>query len=64
VAQIRYEFSHYLGRITKARGGGRKPAVQKDASLLADLESLLDPKGDPMSLLTWTTKSVAHRQEA
>jgi transposase len=45
-------------------GGGRKPAAQKDANLLADLESLLDPKGDPMSLFKWTTKSVAHLQEA
>src|SRR5512133_615354 len=45
-------------------GGGRKRAVEKDARLLADLESLLDPKGDPMSLLKWTTKSVEHLQEA
>ena len=48
----------------RKEGGGRKPAVEKDASLLADLESLLEPKGDPMSLLKWTTKSVAHLQEA
>ncbi len=45
-------------------GGGRKQAVEKDASLLADLESLLEPKGDPMSLLKWTTKSVTHLKEA
>jgi hypothetical protein len=45
-------------------GGGRKQAVEKDASLLADLESLLDPKGDPMSLLKWTTKSLTHLKEA
>ena len=38
--------------------------MEKDASLLTDLESLLEPKGDPMSLLKWTTKSVAHLQEA
>lgn len=48
----------------REEGGGRKQAVEKDASLLADLESLLEPKGDPMSLLKWTTKSVAHLQEA
>src|SRR5207248_1586527 len=48
----------------REEGGGRKQAVEKDASLLADLESLLDPKGDPKSLLKWTTKSVAHLQEA
>jgi len=45
-------------------GGGRKQTVEKDASLLADLEGLLDPKGDPMSLLKWTTKSVSHLKEA
>ena len=45
-------------------GGGRKQAVEKDASLLSDLQSLLEPKGDPMSLLKWTTKSVAHLKEA
>jgi transposase len=48
----------------REEGGGRKHAVEKDASLLADLESLLEPKGDPMSLLKWTTKSAAHLQEA
>jgi hypothetical protein len=32
--------------------------------LIADLEGLLDPKGDPMSLVTWTTKSRAHLKQA
>src|SRR5512142_2786142 len=41
----------------REQGGGRKAAVEKDASLLADLESLLDPKGDPMRLLKWPTSS-------
>ena len=48
----------------RKEGGGRKQAVEKDASLLADLQSLLEPKGDPMSLLKWTTKSVAHLKAA
>lgn len=30
----------------------------------ADLEVLLDPKGKPMSLIQWTTKSVAKLKEA
>jgi transposase len=47
----------------RKEGGGRKQAVEKDASLLPDLESLLEPKGDPMSLLKWTTKSVTHLKE-
>src|SRR6266487_3227059 len=44
----------------RKEGGGRKQAVDTDASLLDDLQSLLQPKGDTMSLLKWTTKSVAH----
>src|SRR4051794_18884771 len=51
-----------VGERQRVAGGGRKPAVAKDASLLTDLDSLLDPNGDPMSLLKWTTKSVAHLQ--
>ena len=52
------------GERQRQQGGGRKSAVQKDTNLLADLEGLLDPKGDPMSLIKWTTKSVAHLQKA
>ncbi len=44
--------------------GVRKEEVEKDESLLADLESLLEPKGDPLSLIMWTTKSVTHLKEA
>jgi len=41
-------------------GGGRKPAVVHDATLLRDLESLVDPvtRGDPQSPLRWTWKST------
>jgi transposase-like protein len=52
------------GERQRAVGGGRKAVAVQDATLVADLESLLDPKGDPMSLLKWTTKSVAHLQAA
>src|SRR5450759_1171240 len=51
------------GRIRRY-GGGRKQVTAIDEALLPDLESLLEPKGDPMSLLKWTTKSVAHLKEA
>ncbi len=51
------------GRIRRY-GGGRKQVTAIDETLLPDLESLLEPKGDPMSLLKWTTKSVAHLKEA
>ena len=41
-------------------GGGRKKAVAKDPTLVADLEGLVEPtaSGDPMSPLRWTAKSV------
>ncbi len=41
-------------------GGGRKPLVETDGRLLADLESLVAPdaRGDPMSPLRWTCKSL------
>jgi DNA-binding phage protein len=47
-------------------GGGRKPAQQVDATLLADLEALVDPvtRGDPMSPLRWTCKSTRQLAEA
>lgn len=50
-------------RIRKA-GGGRKKVVESDATLLADLEQELEPKGDPMSFVQWTTKSLGHLVQA
>jgi hypothetical protein len=52
------------GQRQRAEGGGRKKESEKDPTLLSDLEGLLEPKGDPMSLLTWTCKSVAHLKGA
>jgi transposase len=42
-------------------GGGRRSLVASDPQLLRGLESLVDPvtRGDPMSPLRWTCKSVA-----
>ena len=42
-------------------GGGRKRRTQEDPTLLADLETLVDPltRGDPDSPLRWTCKSTA-----
>ena len=47
------------GRIRR-EGGGRKKAVDKDASLKADLQRLLESttRGDPEAPLRWTCKSV------
>jgi hypothetical protein len=41
-------------------GGGRKPLVATDASLVGDLLALVSPseRGDPMSPLRWTCKSL------
>ena len=49
-----------VGRVRR-RGGGCKPLVKKDATLLADLLALVDPseRGDPMSPLRWTCKSLS-----
>jgi Rhodopirellula transposase DDE domain len=42
-------------------GGGSKPLVARDPTLLADLEALVEPtsRGDPQSPLRWTCKSLA-----
>jgi len=44
----------------RAAGGGRKKLSETDPTLAAQLLSLVDPvtRGDPMSLLVWTTKST------
>src|SRR5258706_12270200 len=52
------------GKRIRGAGGGRKKQEKHDPSLQADLEGLLDPKGDPMSLVRWTTKSMAKLKEA
>jgi transposase len=51
------------GERVRKKGGGKKKLVETDATLLADLEQELEPKGDPMSLLRWTSKSLAHLVE-
>ena len=49
------------GRVRKA-GGGRRSLTDLDRTLLKDLERLLEDgrRGDPESLLLWTSKSVRH----
>jgi transposase len=56
--------SHSAGRIRRP-GGGRKKAKQKDPTLVADLEKLVEPttRGDPESCLRWTCKSVRRLAE-
>jgi hypothetical protein len=47
-------------------GGGRKRTVDKDQTLKADLECLVEPytRGDPESPLRWTCKSTRRLAEA
>jgi hypothetical protein len=49
----------------RRRGAGRKRTVDKDSSLLEDLDRLVDPvtRGDPESPLRWTCKSVRRLAE-
>src|SRR5207244_9516273 len=44
----------------RALGGGRKRLTETDPELAVALTALVDPetRGDPMSLLVWTTKST------
>jgi transposase len=50
-----------LGRARRP-GGGRKRAEDNDPGLVAALLGLVEPdeRGDPMSPLRWTTKSLGH----
>jgi hypothetical protein len=50
-----------IGRV-RSGGGGRKPATELDPMLLSSLLALVEPdeRGDPMSPLRWTTKSLRH----
>ena len=50
-------------RIRK-RGGGRKKVADIDKTLLSDLDLTLFPKGDPMTRLLYTSKSVAKVKKA
>jgi len=51
--------AHPAGRIRRP-GGGRKKAKQKDPTLVADLEKLVEPttRGHPETCLRWTCNSV------
>lgn len=52
---------HYTpGSRVRAVGAGRRRIVDTDETFVTDLDSLLEPKGDPMTHLRWTTKSLAH----
>src|SRR5208337_1866317 len=45
-------------------GGGGKKLVAKDPTLLAGLMAMVDARGDPMSPLRWTCKSLSQLASA
>ena len=49
------------GRVRRS-GGGRRPLSEQDLTLVDDLQQLVDPatRGDPESLLRWTSKSLGN----
>jgi len=53
------------GRVRRP-GGGRKPLVEVDVTLLRDIERLVDEscRGDPESALRWTSRSVRNLTSA
>ena len=63
VKELKGERARVQGRIRQV-GGGRKRVTETDPTLQRDLEELLEPKGDPMSLIKWTTHSLTHLVKA
>jgi Rhodopirellula transposase DDE domain len=55
-----------LPKRVRRPGGGRHPLKANDATLIRDLEALIDPttRGDPQSPLRWTCKSTRNLAEA
>jgi transposase len=55
--------SYEPGARIRREGGGRKKITNTDPRLQDDLEEMLEPKGDPQSLVKWTSKSVSKLKE-
>ena len=53
------------GRVRRA-GGGRKKLTATDATLLSDLQGLVEPttRGDPQAPLLWSSRSLRNLAEA
>jgi len=61
LAELRSGETPEADRIRRPGGGG-KPLIETDTSLLDDLRSLVEPdtRGDPQSSLLWTCKSLTN----
>ncbi|WUA11960.1 ISAzo13 family transposase [Nocardia sp. NBC_01377] len=60
VFELRAGVEPMLGGRVRRAGGGRKPAEELDSGLVTALLELVEPdeRGDPMSPLRWTVKSL------
>lgn len=56
--------SYQFGDRIRKAGGGRKKLTDIDKTLVTDLEQTIFPKGDPMTRLLYTNKSVANIRKA
>lgn len=52
------------GERVRRQGAGGKYLKDTDTTLVSNLEELVEPKGDPMSLTRWTTKSLSQMVDA
>lgn len=59
IAEITTGDIYVPGSRIRAKGAGPKRIVDTDTTFKKDLELLLNPKGDPMSPIRWTTKSLS-----
>lgn len=64
IAELEAGALYQPGERIRKPGGGRKKRTVTDATLRADLDGMLDPKGDPESLVRWTSKSVSKLRQA
>jgi transposase len=64
IAEIESGDLYAPGSRIRKKGAGVKHLKDTDPTLIIDLESITDPKGDPMTLIRWTTKSLSHLVEA
>lgn len=64
VEEVRAKNLYRPGERIRRAGGGRKKLTVTDATLTEDLDTLLEPKGDPMTLVKWTTKSLSRLGKA
>lgn len=59
IAEIESGDLYIPGEPVRKKGAGGKYLKDTDLTLISDLEALVEPKGDPMSLTRWTTKSLS-----